>query len=152
MGSLRHRNCLMGFLKFVNNVLRAETVRRASFSLSYILLRILLPDCVLLLLLSAASPSFTSSIKTQTASFRPAVCLEPRLCRVQTAERSGSTPPLSLPLLSSLQLGAIILLLCVSVMGKGPTSPLERNWQTIIWGGEELRHIVSRLHKPPQSV
>lgn len=41
---------------------------------------------------------------------------------------------------SSLQLGAIILLLCVSVMGKGPTSPLERNWQTIIWGGEELRH------------
>lgn len=101
-------------------------------------------------LLSAASLSFSSSIKAQTASSRPAVCLEPRLCRVQTAERSGSTPPLSLPLLSSLQLGAIILLLCVCVMGKGPTSPLERNWQTIIWGGEELRHIVGRLHKPPQ--
>lgn len=79
-------------------------------------------------------------IKTQTASSRPAVRLEPSLCRVQTAERGGSTPLLSLPLLSCLQLGAIILLLCVSVMGKGPTSPLERNWQTIIWGDKELRH------------
>lgn len=79
------------------------------------------------------------SIKAQKASSRPAVCLEPRLCRVQTAQRSGSTPPLSLPPFSSIQLGAIILLLCVSVMGKRPTSPLKRNWLTIIWGGEELR-------------
>lgn len=67
-------------------------------------------------LLSAACLSFPSSTEAQTASSRPAVCLEPRLCRVQTAERSGSTPPL--PPLSSLQLGSIILLLCVSVMGK----------------------------------
>lgn len=36
--------------------------------------------------------------------------------------------------------------------GKRATSPLERNWHTIIWGCEELRLIVSRLHKPPQSV
>lgn len=41
--------------------------------------------------------------------------------------------------LSLLQLGAIIPLLCASVMGKRPTAPLERNWLTIMWGGEELR-------------
>lgn len=49
------------------------------------------------MLLSASSLSFPSFIKAQTASSRLAVCLEPRLCRVQTAERSGPTPPLSLP-------------------------------------------------------
>ncbi|CAB1456869.1 unnamed protein product [Pleuronectes platessa] len=62
------------------------------------------------------SLSFPSFTRAQTASSRPAACLEPRLSRVQTAERSGSTPPL--PPLSSMQLGAIIPLLCVSVMGK----------------------------------
>lgn len=34
------------------------------------------------------------------------------------------------------------------VMGKWPASLLERNWHTIIWGGEDLRLIVCRLHKP----
>lgn len=135
----RHQNC---FLKFENNILWAETQWTGVIFLWRVVifsLKILLSNRVCAPV-SAASLSIPSSIKAQKASSRPAVCLEPRLCRVQTAERSGSTPPLSLPPLSSIQLGAIILLLCVSVMGKRPTSPLERNWQTIIWGGEELRH------------
>lgn len=150
VGSPRHQNLWMSFLKLENNASGTERGSLFYDRLSYFFVENTTYQSRALL--SAASPSFPSSIKAQTASSRPAVCLEPRLCRVQTAERSGSTPPLSLPPLSSLQLGAIILLLCVSVMGKGPTSPLERNWQTIIWGGEELRHIVGRLHKPPQRV
>lgn len=156
-GTLRHQNCWMSFLKCVNKVSASrDTQRREVLFFLWTCYHIFFcwkyHFSNINVLLSVASLSFPSSIKAQTASSRPAVCLEPRLCRVQTAERSGSTPPLSLPPLSSLQLGAIILLLCVCVMGKGPTSPLERNWQTIIWGGEELRHIVGRLHKPPQRV
>lgn len=47
--------------------------------LSYFVLKIQLSNGALL---SAASLSFASSIKAQTASSRPADCLEPRLCRV----------------------------------------------------------------------
>lgn len=119
MGSHRYRKCWMNFFFFFSLRLKFEKVLYFMTDSHIFLLKTLL--CYHVELLSVASPSFPSSIKAQTSSSRPAVCLEPRLCRVQTAERSGSTPPLSLPLLSSLQLGAIILLLCVSVMGKkGP--------------------------------
>lgn len=115
------------------------------------------PVCNMLVevcLTGAASLSLPSSRRAQTASSRPSVCLSvwSQACVEFKQQRGVALLRLCSALFSSLQLGAIIPLLCVSVMGKGPTSPLERNWQTIIWGGERQRHIVGRLHKPPQWV
>jgi hypothetical protein len=65
-------------------------------------------------LLSAASLPLRASIKRQTVSFRPAGCLEPGSSN-STEEWLHSASCLRSP---SLQLGAIIHLLCVSGMEK----------------------------------
>lgn len=96
-------------------------------------------------LLSGAPRSFPLHKAAQTASSRPAACLEPTLWR--------GVAPLCLCSLPQ-QLGAIILLLCVSVMGKRVQittgEELADNYIQYTGVGEELRLLVAALYKPPQ--